>query len=278
MTGFSRRKRLGQHFLVNRRAMERVVEVANLSPEDVVLEIGPGRGEMTRILAQSVRKVIAVEIDEDLAGRVEAVTGPLGTVEVVHGDALMIDLEEIGRRAGRRLKIVANLPYRIATPLLERFIAARQLLSSMVLMLQKEMALRIVARPGTKDYGSLSVFLQLYTTPTIEMVLGPECFSPHPKVDSALVRFHVHGSPKVAIHDERTFRRVVRASFGHRRKTLRNALKSILPEGRPLDEVETIMGNLGIDPKRRAETLTLEEFARLAAGLAPYLSLPGKGS
>jgi 16S rRNA (adenine1518-N6/adenine1519-N6)-dimethyltransferase len=252
--------------------MEKVVQIAAVDPEDVVLEIGPGRGEMTVLLARRSRKVIAVEIDETLATAVMEKTGSLGNVDVIHGDALRVDLEEIGRQVGRRLKIVANLPYQISTPLLMRFLTARHLFSSMVLMLQKEVSLRIVAKPGNKDYGSLSVFLQLYTTPTIEMLLPPNCFFPRPRVDSALVRFLIHDTPKVEVHNERAFRRVVRASFGHRRKTLKNALRSLLPDGRPVDEMEGIMEGLEIDPTRRAETLTLEEFARLTGGLMRYLS------
>lgn len=271
-TRFFPRKRLGQHFLVDRSAMEKVVQIAAVDPEDVVLEIGPGRGEMTVLLARRSRKVIAVEIDETLATAVMEKTGSLGNVDVIHGDALRVDLEEIGRQVGRRLKIVANLPYQISTPLLMRFLTARHLFSSMVLMLQKEVSLRIVAKPGNKDYGSLSVFLQLFTTPTIEMLLPPNCFFPRPRVDSALVRFLIHDTPKVEVHNERAFRRVVRASFGHRRKTLKNALRSLLPDGRPVDEMEGIMEGLEIDPTRRAETLTLEEFARLTGGLMRYLS------
>ena len=270
--GLYPRKRLGQHFLVDKGAMEKVIKVAGLEPEDVVLEIGPGRGEMTALLARKSRSVVAVEIDETLAGAVARMTAPLGNVDVIHGDALKIDLEKICRPMGRRLKIVANLPYQISTPLLMRFLAMRHLFSTMVLMLQKEVALRIVARPRTKAYGALSVFLQLYTTPTIEMFLSPNCFFPRPKVHSALVRFIVHDIPKVAIQNEKVFRRVVRASFGHRRKILRNAMKSILPADGFTDEIEATMENLKIDPKRRAETLSIEEFARLTAGLSPYLS------
>lgn len=270
--GFSPRKRLGQHFLVDRNAMEKVIQIADLDPEDVVLEVGPGRGEMTLLLAKKSRRVIAVEIDENLAAGLVEKTAPLANVDVIHGDALRVDLEGICRQVGRRLKIVANLPYQISTPLLMRFVAWRYLFSSMVLMLQKEVALRIVAKPRTKDYGALSVFLQVYTTPSIEMFLPPDCFSPRPKVDSALVRFLVHETPKVEIHNEKIFRRVVRASFGHRRKILKNALRSILPGSRFTGEIQGIMEDLKIDPMRRAETLSLDEFARLTGGLMPYLS------
>lgn len=173
---------------------------------------------------------------------------------------------------------MANLPYQISAPLLMRFLTLRHLFSSMVLMLQKEVALRIVAKPRTKDYGILSVFLQLYTTPTIEMFLTPDCFFPRPEVDSAVVRFLVHETPKVEVCDEKAFQRVVRASFGHRRKILKNAMRSILPEGCLAHEIEDMMKSLKIDPTRRAETLSLEEFARLTGGLIPYLSSSGSGS
>jgi 16S rRNA (adenine1518-N6/adenine1519-N6)-dimethyltransferase len=193
-------------------------------------------------------------------------------VEVICNDALKVDLEKIHALTGKRMRVVANLPYQISTSLLMRFVTRRHLFSSMVLMLQKEVALRTVAAPMSKDYGSLSVLLQVYTTPTIEMFLPPDCFSPRPKVDSALVRFVVHEVPKVEINDEKAFRRVVRASFGHRRKILRNALKSILPETHLTEELNSVMESLEIDPTRRAETLSLEEFARLSRGLVPYIS------
>ncbi|MBW2056013.1 MAG: ribosomal RNA small subunit methyltransferase A [Deltaproteobacteria bacterium] len=270
------RKRLGQHFLVDRNAMEKLVAVADLGPEDVVLEIGPGRGEMTLLLARRSRRVVAVEIDESLVGPLKAKTAPLGNVTVIHGDALKVDLEEVCRSSGRRVKIVANLPYQISTPLLRRFIGLRHLISSMVLMLQKEVALRIVAKPRTRQYGALSVFLQLYTTPSIEMVLPPRCFFPRPKVDSALVRFSVNRAPRVEIHDERSFERVVRVSFGHRRKTLKNALRTILPSDLFTCKIEKLMEEVGIDPGRRAETMSLDDFARLTDGLIPYLLPEGQ--
>jgi 16S rRNA (adenine1518-N6/adenine1519-N6)-dimethyltransferase len=276
-SGFFPRKRLGQHFLINRNAIEKVVRIADLDSTDVVLEIGSGRGEMTVHLAKKSRRVIAVEIDDTLVADLMEKTAPLGNVDVVHGDALGLDLEEICSPMGTRLKVVANLPYQISTPLLMRFLASRHLFSSMVLMLQEELALRIVAKPRTKNYGSLSVFLQLHTTPTIEMVLPPACFFPRPKVNSALVRFVVRDTPKTEICDEKAFRHVVRASFMHRRKMLKNALRPIFPPGCPIDEIESIMERLKIDPTRRAETLSLEEFARLADGLIPYLFSLGSG-
>ena len=270
--GLHPKKRLGQHFLVDRGAMEKIVQIADVDLHDVILEIGPGSGEMTALLAKKSRKVIAVEIDQVLADRVREKTASLGNVDVIHGDALKVDLEEICRPTGGKLKVVANLPYQISTPLLMRFLGVRYLFSSMVLMLQKEVAMRIVAKPRTKAYGSLSVFLQLHATPTIEMRLPPECFFPRPRVDSALVRFVVHDTPRLDVCNESAFRRVVRASFGHRRKVLKNALTSIMAKDSLAGEIGEILEDLGIDPKRRAETLTLEEFARLTEGLIPYLS------
>ncbi len=258
--------------------MEKIVRVADLDPADVILEIGPGRGEMTMLLAQKSQRVMAVEIDRVLASQLVDKTASLRNVEVICGDALKVDLEAMSRHTEKRMKVVANLPYQISTPLLMRLVSFRCLFSSMVLMLQKEVALRAVAKRNTKAYGSLSVLLQVYTTPTIEMLLPPNCFFPRPKVDSALVRFLVHKTPKIKIDDEQALWRVVRAAFGHRRKTLKNALKSILPEARFSEEVGRAMENVKIDPTRRAETLSLEEFARLTDGLRPYLSSLGSGS
>ena len=268
---FLPRKRLGQHFLVDKNAREKIVRIAALDPEDVVLEIGPGRGEMTDALAERCRRVIAVEIDKRLADRLGRDTECLENVDVIHGDALKVDFESLCRPFGRRLKVVANLPYQISTPLLARFVEWRHLFSVLILMLQKEVAQRIVSQPGNKHYGVLSVLLQLYTTPSIEMVLPPDCFVPRPRVDSALVRFLVHERPKEDVPDEEIFKRVVRACFGHRRKSLKNALRSILAEDCDAHEIEETMMSLGIDPARRAETLNLKEFAQLTAGLIPYL-------
>jgi 16S rRNA (adenine1518-N6/adenine1519-N6)-dimethyltransferase len=272
---FHPRKRLGQHFLVDRNAMEKVIRIADVSPEDVVLEIGSGRGEMTLTLAQKSRKVIAVEIDPMLAVALTKKTANLENIEVIQGDALRVDLEGLCQSRGPRLKVVANLPYQISTPLLMRLIDARHLFSCMVLMFQKEVALRIVAKSGTKDYGVLSVFIQLHATPTIEMFLPPPCFSPRPKVDSAVVRFLLHERPKVEVGSEKVFRQVVRACFGHRRKTLRNALRSILPEWLTAQAVGLLLEDLHIEPNRRAETLSLDEFARLTQGLIPHLAPSG---
>ncbi len=269
---FFPRKRLGQHFLIDSNAMEKVIRTADLGPEDVILEIGPGRGEMTVPLARKSCKVIAVELDKTLAAGLAERTAPLGNVDVIQGDALKVDLAQLCGQTGRKLKVVANLPYQISGPLLMRLMMLRHLFSSMVLMLQKEVALRIVARPGTRNYGALSVIVQLYTKPAIEMFLPPECFFPRPKVDSALVRFLVRKSPKVDVHNEKAFRRVVRASFGHRRKMLKNALRSVLGEDTVACDLEKIMENIRIEPTRRAETLSLEEFSRLTGALIPYLS------
>jgi 16S rRNA (adenine1518-N6/adenine1519-N6)-dimethyltransferase len=252
--------------------MEGIVRIADVGFEDVILEIGPGRGDLTVLLAKESRRVIAVEIDDNLATEVERRTESLENVDVIHGDALKVDFTRICPETPGGTKIVANLPYQISTPLLMRFLEVRYLFSTMVLMLQKEVALRVAASPCTKAYGSLSVLLQFYTMPTIEMLLAPRCFFPRPKVDSAVVRFSVLESPKVAVCDEGAFRRVVRASFGHRRKTLKNALRSVLPECRVSGEIESVMIDLGIDPTRRAETLTIEDFARLTGGLMPFLT------
>ena len=268
---FYPRKRLGQHFLIDANAAEKIVQIAEVSPADVILEIGPGRGELTRILARKSQKVVAIEIDPALAAGLREETGPLGNVVVVDGDALKVDLEELFRFSGLKIKVVANLPYQISTPLLLRFLTFRHLFSSLVLMVQEEVAMRIIAKPQTKDYGSLSVFLQAYTNPSIEMRLPPNCFFPRPKVDSAVVRFTVLENPRIVIPDEPAFRRVVWASFGHRRKMLRNALQPLFRTPAKI-EIERILKALQIDPKRRGETLDLEEFSRLTLGVIPYLS------
>jgi 16S rRNA (adenine1518-N6/adenine1519-N6)-dimethyltransferase len=264
--GLTPKKRLGQHFLVDESVLPRIVELADIAPEEMVLEIGPGTGQMTAALAQRAKRVIAVEIDPGLVQVLKNKMGAFSNVEVSHADILKVDFESLFRGSGP-IKVVANLPYQISTPLLFKFIAARHLFSTLTLMLQKEVAKRLVAQPGGKDYGLLSIFVQLVSHASIQFLLPPRAFYPPPKVESAVLHMTWRERPSVHIKDEEWFGRVVRGCFLYRRKMLINGLRHselAIPA-----DAELRMEKIGIDPRRRPETLSIEEFALLADAIKP---------
>jgi 16S rRNA (adenine1518-N6/adenine1519-N6)-dimethyltransferase len=263
--GLFPKKRLGQHFLVDRNILSKVIRTAEVGKEDVVLEVGPGLGEMTLALARLAKQVIAVEIDPKLAEILEKKLADCPNVELVKGDILKVDFGSFLRKEGHPVKVVANLPYQISTPLLFRFIESKEAFSTFTLMLQREVAERMVAPPGGKEYGPLSIFVQLFLDMSLRFFIKPPAFFPSPKVESAVVHMVWKGKPLLDEKDEKWFKSVVKASFSHRRKTLANALKHSelsLP-----DSFESRMEKVGIDPRRRPETLTIQEFIRLAEAL-----------
>lgn len=261
-------KRRGQHFLTDRGIMMATMRTAEVDSQDTVIEVGPGLGEMTQLLASRAKRVIAIEVDESLVALLGDRLNEYDNIVVYRADALEFDFLGESRKWGEKTKVVSNLPYNISTELLFRFVEMREAFSTMTLMLQKEVAERIVATPGGKAYGVLSVVLQLYCDTSIRRIVPPSCFYPRPKVESAVVRFDFLQKPRVEIEDEAIFRRVVKASFGHRRKTLKNALKNVgflnLREG----DIEANLRKAGIDPGRRGETLTLSEFAAFSKAIS----------
>jgi 16S rRNA (adenine1518-N6/adenine1519-N6)-dimethyltransferase len=263
--GLIPRKGWGQHFLVDRNILNKVIRTAQVGKGDVVLEVGPGLGEMTLSLARQAKKVIAIEIDPKLVEILKEKTVDCPNVEVIKEDILKINFDPFLHREGHPIKVVANLPYGISTPLIFRFIESRKVFSTLTLMLQKEVVERMVASPGHKEYGPLSIFIQLVSIPSIRFFIKPSAFFPPPKVDSAVVHMVWRERPIVELSDEECFKKVVRGCMGYRRKTLMNALRhsglSLPPE-----LVERLR-EIGIDPQRRPETLTVREFARLAEGL-----------
>jgi 16S rRNA (adenine1518-N6/adenine1519-N6)-dimethyltransferase len=263
--GLIPRKRWGQHFLVDRNILNKVVRAAGLEKGDVVLEIGPGLGEMTLALARQVRKVIAVEIDRKLVKILEEKAADFSNIAVIEGDVLKISFEQLYQRSHQQLKVVTNLPYQISTPLLFRFIESRNFFSSLTLMLQREVAERMIASPGGKDYGPLSIFTQSVSDLSIRFYIKPSAFFPPPKVESAVIHMVWKKKPIVAPEEEGWFKKVVKGCFSYRRKRLINALKhaDLLPP----EDLEKRIEKMGIDPQRRPETLTIQEFARLADGL-----------
>jgi len=251
------KKSLGQNFLKDPHYLQKIVDAAHVGPGDDVLEIGPGLGDLTRLLAARATRVLALELDDRLVPRLRKEFGDSPSVEILHADALVYPYEQL---AGK-WNVVANLPYYISTPLIQRLLACRRAFGSMTLMLQKEVAERIAAPPGGREYGYLSVLVQLFAEPRIEFLVPPGAFTPRPKVDSAVITLRVRDCPAVPLRDEAFFFRVVKAAFSQRRKTLRNALRGL---DVPASIIAAVLRETGIDLGRRAETLSVAEFARLA--------------
>ena len=263
--GLIPKKGLGQHFLVDRNILSKVIRTAQVEKEDVVLEVGPGLGEMTLALAQHAKKVIAVEIDSKLAVILKQKVEDFSNVEVVQSDILKMDFNPFLRKEGHPIKVVANLPYKISTPLLFHFMESKEFFSTLTLMLQREVAERMVASPGRKEYGPLSIFIQMFSDVSIRFFIKPSAFFPPPKVESAVVHMSFREKPMVNLEDEEWFKKVVKGCFGYRRKTLMNALKH---SGLPLPQsIESRIQKIGIDPRKRPETLTIQDLVHLAEAL-----------
>ncbi len=259
MTVVPPRKSLGQNFLTDENIVSRIVRSAALTKDDTVIEIGPGQGILTRDLAEAAGSVIAIELDERLVRHLRETLGGLPNLRVVSGDALAFPYESLPGR----VKVVANLPYYISTPIITKLLDAHDKISSMILMLQKEVAERITASPGGRDYGYMSVMVQFHAQAESLFVVPKQAFTPIPKVDSAVVRLSLRDAP-AGVSDPAFFERVVSASFSKRRKTLKNSLKNSVVM--PPDKFGLMMARLleaGIDPSRRAETLSLPEFVMM---------------
>jgi len=255
------KKRLGQHFLVDQNIVRKIVAVAALRPDEAVLEIGPGRGILTRALCEQAGRVFAIEVDRSLGAMLAEALAGCTNVEIHLGDALEYPYESLASGT----VVVANLPYNVSTPLLFRLLNAHHRIDRMVLMLQTEVARRLVAGPGTKDYGILSVLTQYRAVPSLAFHVSAGCFRPKPAVSSTVVLLPMRGEPVVSVVDEPLFIRTVRASFAHRRKTLANSLRD---EGFPSDRILPALQAAGIEPARRAESLVIAQFAALANELA----------
>ena len=246
------KKSLGQNFLFDSAILSRIIKAAGIGTDDTVVEIGPGPGPLTTLLSKVAKKVVAIELDSDLYMKLQDELAGRENVELVLGDALKYRYDDLGS-----FKVVANIPYYITTPIIFSLIAARGNLVSMTLTIQKEVAQRIVANPGTKDYGVLSLAVQYHTDPEIKFIIPAGAFRPVPKVDSAVIHMHIRKTPKVIVADEALLFKIIRASFSQRRKTLSNALKPLMPD------IKDVLIDTGIDPGRRGETLSMDEFAKL---------------
>jgi 16S rRNA (adenine1518-N6/adenine1519-N6)-dimethyltransferase len=260
------KKRFGQHFLVSPTILAGILRLADLAPDDVVVEIGAGTGTLTEALASTAGRLLALELDRDLIAPLRQRFRDRPQVEIVHADALTFDFDELPTP----IKVVANLPYGTAVAILSRLLSRRSRLRCAVIMLQREVAERLYATPGTKAYGSLTLLTQWYATVTKGFHVPPSAFSPPPKVMSTVVRINPRPAPPVAVQDETDLFRLIHAAFAQRRKTLTNALRHALPLIEPA-VLRRTLENSGIASSRRGETLTLDEFARLSAALQPIL-------
>ncbi len=263
-------KRFGQNFLIDPHVLEKIMAAAQIGPEDCVLEIGPGIGTMTQYLAERAARVVAVEIDEGLIPILQETLKDYGNVTLIRADILKVDIKELTQEygGGRPFKVVANLPYYITTPIVMGLLEGDAPVESITVMVQKEVADRMQAGPGSKDYGALSLAVQYYADPYIAANVPPNCFIPRPNVGSAVIRLTRHAVPPVHVEDPALLFRIIRASFNQRRKTLVNSLNNSQELACTKEEAAQALEYLGLGPSVRGEALTLEEFA----GIANYLS------
>ncbi len=266
---FAWQKKYGQNFLVDPGVLEEIVAAAGITEDDLVLEIGPGIGTMTQVLCVYAREVVAVEIDRMLIPVLEETLQGYPNVEVIHEDILKVDIPQIveEKNGGRPIKIVANLPYYITTPILMTLLERRVPCESITIMVQREVADRMQAGPGTKDYGALSLAVQYYADPEVVAIVPPRSFMPRPNVDSAVIRLEARSEPAVSVRDEELLFRLIRASFNQRRKTLVNGLTNAEKLPFSKKEIEQAVTAIGKPLTIRGETLTLAEFAALADAL-----------
>lgn len=265
--GFQFKKSLGQNFLIDLNILKKIVDAAHLTPEKGAIEIGPGIGSLTEQLAKVAGKVVAIEIDQRLLPILSDTLSPYPHVSVEHGDVLEMDLNRIIEKhfsPGQKISVVANLPYYVTSAILMKLLEDRLPLENIVVMIQKEVAERIAAAPGSKAYGALSIFAQFFAETEMVVIVPKSVFIPQPNVDSAVLRLRVREEPPVQVEDVTAFFRVVKVCFAQRRKTIANNLLHGLFQKEGKEKMLSILHEAGIDPIRRAETLSIEEFARLS--------------
>lgn len=263
--GIKLTKSLGQNFLTDDKVVTRIVDTAEITPDDMVMEIGPGIGSMTGELASRAGKVIAVEIDKYLIPALKDNMKEFSNLEIINEDIMKVNVKDItGNNQNMRLKVVANLPYYITTPIIMKLLEEENDIELMVFMVQKEVAQRMVAKPGKKDYGALSVAVQYYSQPEKAFDVPPQCFVPQPEVDSTIIKLEKNKTPPVNLKDKDMFFKVVKASFGQRRKTLLNALTNFGAFNKNKEEIREILNSLNINENARGETLSIEQFASLS--------------
>ena len=263
---FNFQKKFGQNFLIDTHVLEKIIDSAGITKDDFVLEIGPGIGTMTQYLCENAREVAAVEIDNNLIPILKDTLKEYDNVEVIHEDILKVDIQELAQRKnqGRPIKVVANLPYYITTPIIMGLFESHVPIASITIMVQKEVADRMQAGPGSKDYGALSLAVQFYAKPEIVANVPPNCFMPRPNVGSAVIRLTRHETVPVDVLDEKMMFRIIRASFNQRRKTLANGLNNAPDIPLSKEQIQESITALGVPVNIRGEALTLEQFATLS--------------
>lgn len=263
---FNFQKKFGQNFLINTGVLEDIIDAAEVTDEDMVLEIGPGIGTMTQYLCENARQVIAVEIDTNLIPILKDTLSAYDNVRIINDDILKVDINELAREYnnGRPIKVVANLPYYITTPIIMGLFESHVPIESITVMVQKEVADRMQAGPGTKDYGALSLAVQYYSKPQIVVNVPPSCFMPQPKVGSMVISLSRHQQPVVQVEDEKLMFKVIRASFNQRRKTLANGLNNYGGINLTKEQIQQSIEELGVPVNIRGEALSLEQFACLS--------------
>ena len=263
---FSFQKKFGQNFLINTSILEEIIDAAEITREDFVLEIGPGIGTMTQYLCEAAREVVAVEIDTNLIPILGDTLSAYDNVEVMNADILKVDIAKLAdeRNGGKPIKVVANLPYYITTPIIMGLFESHVPIDSITIMVQKEVADRMQEGPGSKEYGALSLAVQYYAKPEIVVNVPPSCFMPQPKVGSAVIRLTRHENPPVDVDNEKLMFQVIRASFNQRRKTLANGLNNFGSFSLGKEEIQKSIEELGVPVNIRGEALSLEQFAKLS--------------
>ena len=267
---FSFQKKFGQNFLIDPHVLDKIISAAEITKEDFVLEIGPGIGTMTQYLAEAAREVTAVEIDRNLIPILAETLSAYDNVQIINEDVLKLDLAALAkeRNGGKPIKVVANLPYYITTPIIMGLFEGGVPIESITVMVQKEVAMRMQAGPGTKDYGALSLAVQYYAKPYLAANVPPNCFMPRPNVGSAVIRLTRYEEPPVKAKDEQLMFALIRASFNQRRKTLQNGLNNSQELSFTKEQIADAIEKMGLPPSVRGEALTLEQFAKLSDLLA----------
>ena len=262
---FCFQKKFGQNFLIDGHVLDKIIAGAGVTKDDMVLEIGPGIGTMTQYLAEAAGKVVAGEIDRNLLPILQETLADYDNVKVIHADVLSLDLEKLVQEenGGRPIKVVANLPYYITTPIIMALFEQHVPLANVTVMVQKEVAARMKSGPGSKDYGALSLAVQYYAEPYIVANVPCNCFMPRPNVDSAVIRLTRYEEPPVQVKDEKMLFKIIRASFNQRRKTLQNGLNNSSELNFTKDQIAAAIAEAGFSPSVRGEALTLEQFAKL---------------
>lgn len=266
---FSFQKRYGQNFLIDEHVLNKIIDAAQIGEEDGVIEIGPGIGTMTQMLCERAKKVVAIEIDKDLIPILNETLSEYENVKVVHADVMKTDLEALVKAEfeGMKVKVVANLPYYITTPIVMSLLEQHIKVSSITIMVQKEVAERMQAGPGSKDYGALSLAVQYYANTYIAANVPPNCFMPRPKVGSAVIRLDVYEDNQISVNDEKLMFELIRGAFNQRRKTLVNAVGNYAGLNISKEDVANALKGMGLSENIRGEALSLEEYAQLANSL-----------